>query len=160
MAAVQSGTEGNAIVVEGATTTLESPRRQPEVVDVLVYSDDRTTRRAVIESVGRRAGKGLPLVRWTETATHAAVLEKVSETDFAVLVLDGESAKVGGMAISRELKTSLYRCPRVIVTIARPQDAWLATWSEADAVVAEPLDPVDMQETLAGLLRDALADAA
>lgn len=127
-----------------------------DTVDVLVYSDDSTTRRAIIDAVGRRAGKGLPLLRWTEAATHAGVLEKVEDGNFAVLVLDGEAAKVGGMAIARQLKTSMYDCPPIMLTIARPQDTWLATWSEADAWVSEPLDPVEVQETLAGLLSGVL----
>lgn len=122
-------------------------------VDALVYSDDRATRAALVRAVGRRAGKGLPLLRWHEAATHAGVLEKVAQNRYALLVLDSEAARVGGMAIARELKTSLYDCPPIIVTIARPQDAWLATWCEADAHVAEPFDPVEVQEAVAGVLR-------
>ena len=143
--------------VEAGTTTTPTAPETPETVDVLVYSDDRATRRAIIDAVGRRPGTGLPLVRWTEVATHAGLQEKVSDNVYSVLVLDGEAAKVGGMAICRELKTSLFDCPPVMLTIARPQDAWLATWSEADAWVAEPLDPVEVQETLAGLLTGVLA---
>lgn len=133
----------------GSTTPTQAA---PETVDVLVYSDDRATRHAIMDAVGRRAGKGLPLLRWTEAATLAGVREKVADGNFAVLVLDGEAAKVGGMAISRELKTSMYACPPIMLTLARPQDAWLAMWCEADAWVSEPLDPVEVQETLAGLL--------
>lgn len=134
--------------------TTGAPSTQ-EYVDALVYSDDRATRAALVRAVGRRAGKGLPLLRWHEAATHAGVLEKVAENRYALLVLDSEAAKVGGMAISRELKTSMYECPPIIVTIARPQDAWLATWCEADAYIAEPFDPVEVQEAVARVLRGA-----
>ena len=41
----------------------------------------------------------------------------------------------------------------MLVLIGRPQDAWLATWSRADAAVSHPLDPVRLAETVAGLLR-------
>jgi DNA-binding response OmpR family regulator len=126
---------------------------EPETVDLLIYSDDVDTRRAVIEAVGRRPGKGLPLVRWTESATHAGVVKKVEEGSFALLVLDGEAAKVGGMGISRQLKNEIFECPPVLILTARPQDQWLATWADADAVVSAPLDPIALQEAVAGLLR-------
>ena len=146
--------ESSSAQIAGSGQQIEAAvKPEVETVDVLVYSDDRATRRIIIDSIGRRAGKGLPLLRWTEAATHAGALERISETNFAALVLDSEAAKVGGMALSRELKTTLFDCPPILITVARPQDRWLAAWSEADAVVAEPLDPVELQEALAGLLR-------
>ncbi len=126
-------------------------------VDLLIYSDDVDTRRAVIEGVGRRAAKGLPLIRWTEAATHAGVLQKVAEGDFALLVLDGEAAKAGGMAVCRQLKSEVYNCPPVLILTGRPQDAWLATWAEADGIVPAPLDPIELQEAVARLLRQRVA---
>ena len=128
-----------------------------ETVDLLIYSDDVDTRRAVIEGVGRRAAKGLPRIRWTEAATHAGVLQKVADHDFALLVLDGEAAKVGGMAVSRQLKSEVYNCPPILILTGRPQDAWLATWAEADAIVPAPLDPIELQEAVARLLRERAA---
>ena len=122
-------------------------------VDLLIYSDDVDTRRAVMDAVGRRPGKGLPRVRWTEAATHAGVVSKVEKGDFALLVLDGEAAKVGGMAVARQLKDEIYNCPPVLILTGRPQDAWLATWAEADAVVPAPYDPIELQDAVAGMLR-------
>ena len=43
--------------------------------------------------------------------------------------------------------------PPVLVLIGRPQDAWLATWSRADAAVTLPVDPVEFASALASLLR-------
>ena len=45
-----------------------------DAVSIVVYSDDADTRREVLSSVGRRAGKGLPEIRWKETATPEALL--------------------------------------------------------------------------------------
>ncbi|HLV05146.1 hypothetical protein [uncultured Georgenia sp.] len=132
---------------DAATTTAT------DVVDVLVYSDDVTTREQVRRAVGRRAAADLPRIRWTEAATHAGVVQKAHEGDFALLVLDGEAAKVGGMAVARQLKTEMYQCPPVLVLTARPQDAWLATWAQADAIVQQPIDPITMQQAVADLLR-------
>ncbi len=124
-----------------------------DVVDVLVYSDDVTTREQVRRAIGRRAAADLPKIRWTEAATHAGVITKAQEGDFALLVLDGEAAKVGGVAVSRQLKTEMYQCPPVLILTARPQDAWLATWAQADAIVQAPIDPIEIQQAVAGLLR-------
>lgn len=119
---------------------------------VLLYSDDVTTREQVRLAVGRRLGRGTPDIVWTETATPAAVLEQAETGTYDLLILDGESAKVGGMALARQVKDEVFRCPPVLVLTGRPQDAWLAAWSDADAVVSQPLDPIALQSAVAGLL--------
>ncbi len=137
-------------------TSAQSPAAtstETEVVDVLLYSDDRATRDDVRRSIGRRAAADLPRIRWTEAATHDGVVAKATEGRFALLVLDGEAAKVGGMAVSRQLKNELYECPPVLLLTARPQDAWLATWAQADAIAQAPLDPLEIQQVVAALLR-------
>lgn len=132
-------------------------RRDQEPLQVLLYSDDSTTRAEVMLAVGRRAAADLPPVEWTEVATHAAVVEGAESGRFAALVLDGEAAKAGGLGVCRQLKAEVYECPPVIVLIGRPQDAWLAAWSEADAVLCAPLDPVEVQHTVARVLRERVA---
>lgn len=128
----------------------------PAPVEVLLYSDDAQTRAEVREAVGRRLAPDLPPVTWTETATHAAVVEHAQTRRFALLVLDGEAAKAGGLGICRQLKAEVYRCPPIVVLTGRPEDAWLAAWSEADAAIAAPLDPFEVRETLARTLRRTL----
>ncbi|MGC5627108.1 hypothetical protein ACPYO6_02525 [Georgenia sp. Z1344] len=124
---------------------------------VLVFSDDSATRREIVSSVGRRPARDVPLVDLVETATAEAVVEAVEAGGIAALVLDAEAAKEGGMSLTRRLKTSVYNCPPVLLMIARPQDRWLATWSEADAVATYPVDPRELQEALSGLLRERLS---
>ncbi|ACQ80149.1 response regulator receiver protein [Beutenbergia cavernae DSM 12333] len=128
-------------------STLEEPAQ------VLLYSDDRATRDAVRLAVGRRASVDTARIAWTESATAEATLAYAAAQRFDLLVLDGEAAKVGGMGISRQLKNEIYDCPPVLVLTARPQDAWLAAWSEADGVVSHPLRPVEVAEAVAALLR-------
>jgi DNA-binding response OmpR family regulator len=109
----------------------------------LVYSDDVHTREQVVFAVGLQVfGRE---VEWTETATHAAVVTATANRDYDLLVLDGEAAKSGGMGLCRQLKHELRRCPPVLLLVGRPDDAWLATWSEADAAVAHPLDPFEVK---------------
>jgi DNA-binding response OmpR family regulator len=130
----------------------DAPAEAP--VEVLLYSDDAQTRAEVRLAVGRRAAGDLPAVEWTDVATHGAVVEQAETGRYAALVLDAEAAQAGGLGVCRQLKSEIYDCPPVLVLIARPQDAWLAAWSEADAVVRVPFDPFELRETLAGLLRE------
>jgi len=125
----------------------------PPVLRVLLYSDNRQTREAVLTAVGTRAAKDLPTLEWIEVATHAAVVSRVEEGGLDLLVLDGEAGKSGGMGLCRQLKDEIFQCPPILVLIGREQDRWLASWSEADAVAARPLDPLLLQETVARLLR-------
>ena len=68
-------------------------------------------------------------------------------------ILDGEAVPVGGLGIARQLKDEIFDCPPVLVLTGRPEDAWLATWSRAEAAVPHPLDPMLLAETVIRLLR-------
>lgn len=138
-----------------ATTT--GPDR---TVQALLYSDDVDTRAAVRLAVGRRPARDLPVITWFECATHAAVIDRADQGGLDLLVLDGEAVPSGGMGLCRQLKNEIYRCPPVLVLTGRPQDAWLAAWSLADAAVPHPLDPVAVADACANLLRAHLAAAA
>ncbi len=120
---------------------------------ILLYSDDVETRAQVRLGVGRRLGRGAPDIVWAEVATADAALEQARTRAYDLLVLDGEAAKVGGMALARQVKDEVFGCPPVLVLTGRPQDAWLAAWSDADAVVSRPLDPVGLHDAVAGLLQ-------
>jgi len=135
--------------------TTNGPRQDTATAKVLLYSDDRTRREEVRSLVGRRASFDTPLIDWTEAATPAAVVAYAEENTYDLLVLDGEAGKHGGVGLTRTLKSEVFELPPVLIIIAREQDKWLASWSEAEAVVSEPLDPVSLQETIADLLRDA-----
>lgn len=130
-----------------------------ESLDLLVFADDSNVREQVINGVGRRPAKGLPLVSWTQCATAEGVRLAIADRaqagkePFAALVLDAEAKKLGGMGLAHELLTSLDQRPPVVLLTARPQDGWLATWARADAVVPRPLDPMSLQEAVAGVLR-------
>lgn len=124
---------------------------------VLLYSDHVETRAAVREAVGGRIARDLPPLEWLEVATAPAAIAAVEAGGLDLLVLDAETGKVGGMGLCRQLKDEIFQCPPVLLLVARPQDAWLASWTEADAVVGRPLDPIVLHEAVAGLLRGALA---
>lgn len=127
---------------------------------VLVYSDDANTREQVRLAVGRRPAADLPPVEFVECATLPAVLTELGNGGIDACILDGETAPAGGMGVCRQIKDEIFRCPPVLVLIGRPQDAWLATWSRADAAVTHPVDPVALNDTLAVLLRRSIPGAA
>ncbi|MDF9812716.1 hypothetical protein [Streptomyces sp. SPB162] len=127
---------------------------------VLVYSDDANTREQVRLAVGRRPAPDLPPVEFLECATLPAVLTELERGGIDACVFDGETAPAGGMGVCRQVKDEIFQAPPVLVLIGRPQDAWLATWSRAEAAVTHPVDPVALAQALAGLLRKRLAVAA
>ncbi|MCM2392484.1 hypothetical protein [Streptomyces albipurpureus] len=124
---------------------------------VLVYSDDANTREQVRLAAGRRPAADVPPVEFIECATLPAVLTHLDQGGIDVCVLDGETVPAGGMGVCRQIKDEIFDCPPVLLLIGRPQDAWLATWSRAEAAVTLPVDPVDFANALASLLRERLA---
>ncbi|MFD7299004.1 hypothetical protein ACFV9W_37475 [Streptomyces sp. NPDC059897] len=127
---------------------------------VLVYSDDANTREQVRLATGRRPAADVPEVQFIECATLPAVLKELDRGGIDVCVLDGEAAPAGGMGVCRQIKDEIFHCPPVLLLIGRPQDAWLATWSRAEAAVTLPVEPVEFAEALASLLRSRLAVGA
>jgi len=122
-------------------------------LSVLLYSDDIATRDAVRIAVGRRPARDVEVTLWHECATAAAVIEAVETGEFDLLVLDGEASPVGGLGLCRQLKNEIFRCPPVLVLTGRPQDGWLAAWSQADLAVPHPLDPFAVAGAVAELGR-------
>jgi CheY-like chemotaxis protein len=120
---------------------------------ILLYSDHAETRAAVRGALGTRVAADLPEVEWLEVATLPAALTALEAGGLDLLLVDGETGKAGGMALARQARDELYDCPPILLLIARPQDAWLASWSEADVVVTQPIDPLGLAETVAGMLR-------
>jgi DNA-binding response OmpR family regulator len=120
---------------------------------VLVYSDDSHTRAAVITALGRRPHPDLPEVDYLECATEPVVIKTMDAGGIDLAILDGEAVPAGGMGIARQLKDEIFRCPPIVVLTGRPEDGWLATWSRADAAVPHPLDPIELAETVVGILK-------
>jgi DNA-binding response OmpR family regulator len=129
-------------------------------ISVLLYSDDIATRDAVRVAVGRRPARDVEVTSWRECATAPAVIEAVESGAFDLLVLDGEAAPVGGLGLCRQLKNEIFECPPVLVLTGRPQDGWLAAWSQADLAVPHPLDPISVAAAVAELARTVGPSAA
>jgi DNA-binding response OmpR family regulator len=120
---------------------------------VLVYSDDISTRSDIITALGRRPHPDLPPVDYVEVATEPVVWQHLDVGDIDLAILDGEAVPAGGMGIARQMKDEIYQAPPALVISGRPQDAWLATWSRAEAAVPHPIDPMQLVDTVIRLLR-------
>ncbi len=127
---------------------------QGERVNVLVYSNRPEIRAAVRSAVGRRPAPDTPRIDWVECATNAQVVEQLDLGEIELVILDGEAQPTGGMGLARQFKYELDECPPIIVLVARKQDGWLASWSLADAVISQPLDPVHAAAVVADQLRN------
>ncbi|MGP4017223.1 hypothetical protein [Saccharopolyspora sp. 5N708] len=121
--------------------------------NVLVFSHRPEVREAIITAIGRRPAPDLGRLHYIEVGTVADVLSEVDAGHADLVILDGEAQPTGGMGVSRQLKNEIAQCPPVVVAVRRKDDRWLATWSQADAVLVHPLDPLAAAETVAEVLR-------
>ena len=140
---------------------MSSAERPPQVepLTILLYASDRTTRENVRFVLGRKVAADLPEVRVLEVATQPAVLTAMDAGGIDLAILDGEAVP-GGIGLCRQLKDEIFGCAPIVVLIGRRDDAWLATWSRADAAVAHPVDPVRLPAVVAELLRARLGSAS
>jgi DNA-binding response OmpR family regulator len=128
--------------------------RSPKPLTVLVYSDDAHVRSDVMMALGQRPHPDLPRVEYVEVATEPVVIQHMDTGLIDLAILDGEAVPAGGMGIARQLKDEVYDCPPLLVLTGRPQDAWLATWSRAEAAVMHPVDPMQLADVVIRLLRE------
>jgi DNA-binding response OmpR family regulator len=120
---------------------------------ILVYSDNARTREEVMRALGTHLHPDLPELTYVEVATGPMVIRRMDEGGIDLAVLDGEATPTGGMGIAKQLKDELATCPPIVVLTGRPDDAWLASWSHAEAAVPHPIDPIVLGRTVLGLLR-------
>ena len=120
---------------------------------VLVFSHKPEVREAIVNAVGRRPAADLARVEYVEADGIADVLSEVDAGNVDLAILDGEAQPTGGIGLCRQLKSEITDCPPIVIAVRRKDDRWLATWSQADAVLVHPLDPLTAAETVADVLR-------
>jgi DNA-binding response OmpR family regulator len=124
-----------------------------QTTKILVFSHRPQVREAIISAVGRRPAPDLGRVSYVEAGTVAEAMYEVDQGGVDLLILDGEAQPTGGLGLARQFKNEITDCPPIVVAVRRRDDRWLATWSQADAVLVHPLDPLTAAETVADLLR-------
>jgi CheY-like chemotaxis protein len=120
---------------------------------ILVYSDNPRTREQVQLALGKRVDPDLPELSYVEVATGPMVIRLMDEGGFDLVILDGEATPTGGLGIAKQLKDEITDCPPIVVLTGRPDDAWLASWSRAEAAVPHPIDPIRLGDAVVGVLR-------
>ena len=133
-----------------------SRRNTGAPVRVLVYSDNARTREQVMLALGKRIHPELPELSYIEVATAAVVIQQLDSGGVDLAILDGEATPAGGMGVAKQLKDEIDDCPPILVLTGRPDDAWLANWSRAEAAVPHPIDPIRLGEAVAALVRGLL----
>jgi DNA-binding response OmpR family regulator len=134
---------------------MTSPRKS----QIILYSDDSSVRQAIISALGKKVANDLGEHEVIEFATGAALRQYIERNGVDgkfkadLFILDGEAVPEGGMGIARQLKDEVFNCPPVLLITGRPQDAWLAAWSRAEASISHPVDPFTLASTVADLLR-------
>ena len=121
-------------------------------VRVLVYSSNARTREQVMLALGKRIHPDLPELSYLEVATAPVVIQQMDAGGIDLAILDGEATPAGGMGIAKQLKDEIADCPPILVLTGRPDDAWLASWSRAEAAVPHPIDPIRLGAAVVGLL--------
>jgi CheY-like chemotaxis protein len=132
---------------------------QQKKLSIVVYSDDSTVRQAIVSALGKKIAGDLPEHVVHEFATGPALRLYIDRNNVDgnfkadIFILDGEAVPEGGMGVARQLKDEVFNCPPILLITGRPQDAWLAAWSRAEASVSHPVDPFTLAATVADLLR-------
>ena len=120
---------------------------------ILVYSDDVNVRERVKLALGKRLHPDLPELTYIDVATAPVVIRHLDAGDADLAILDGEATPAGGLGIAKQIKDEIVRPPPILVLTGRRDDAWLAKWSQAEATVPHPIDPMRLADVVAGLLR-------
>jgi DNA-binding response OmpR family regulator len=122
-------------------------------IRILVYSDNARTRDQVRSALGKRVRPDLPELTYLDVATAPVVVSTIDQGGIDLAILDGEAAPAGGMGLAKQLKDEVADCPPILVLTGRPDDAWLAHWSRAEAAVPHPIDPIQLGEAVGALVR-------
>jgi DNA-binding response OmpR family regulator len=122
-------------------------------LQILVFSDNVGTRRQIELALGRFPDARLGALNFRAVATQPAVICEISNGAVDLLILDAEAAPLGGMGVAKQLKDELLQHLPIVLVISRAADRWLASWSQADAVVMSPIDPGALRDAVLPLLR-------
>src|SRR5438132_1423352 len=109
-------------------------RVESVAVRILLVSADPRVRESMglmVRNVARSIG-GEP--EFSEASDGVKALKLAARFPPDIVVADEITSRAGAFAVARDLKGATQPFEgRVIILLDRPQDAWLAAWSGADA---------------------------
>jgi DNA-binding response OmpR family regulator len=121
---------------------------------VLVYASHPATLDRVVDALGEQPTPGLSIAV-ERISNGRELIARLDQGGVDLAILDGEAAPTGGMGLARQIKDEIDNPPPILLLVGRRDDAWLATWSRAEAVVPHPIDAVQLAAAAAGLLTHA-----
>jgi DNA-binding response OmpR family regulator len=120
-----------------------------DAVKALVISPDEEVRqylRIALQSAERRTGGSW---EYLEASDGLAGLRVAWRERPDVVVADEIASRAGGFAVAKDLRGAPVPFPgAIVIVLARPEDAWLARWSGADAWIERPVDPFALADTV------------
>jgi CheY-like chemotaxis protein len=123
-------------------------------VKVLLVSPDpgsRETMRLVVRSIERAAGSRLEFL---EAADGSEGIKIGLRERPDAIVADEFASREGAFSLARTLRGEpVPYAGAIVILLERPQDAWLARWSGADAWFVKPVDPFDIADRLLELVQ-------
>lgn len=118
-------------------------------VKALVISPDEEVRqhlRVALQSAERRTGGGW---EYLEAPDGLAGMRVAWRELPDVVVADEIASRAGAFAVAKELRGAARPFPgAIVIVLARPEDAWLAEWSGADAWIDRPIDPFALADAV------------
>lgn len=144
----------------GATTPSSQTPTEASPATVIVYSHRPAFLQRVEIALGAHPAPGVSL-NFEEFASHADLQRRLDFSnefgEVALCILDGEASPTGGLGISRQFKNERDDCPAMLVIVARKDDTFLAGWSQADAVLHQPIDPAALADAVVHLINHRVA---
>ena len=111
---------------------------------LLVSSDAATRELAAVTVRGLARTSGGP-VQFFEASDGVKGIAAAWKHLPDAVIADEIMSRAGGFALARDLKMATRPFPGVVVILLeRSQDAWLASWSGADAWFVKPVNPFDL----------------
>ncbi|HEX3705599.1 MAG TPA: hypothetical protein VHV76_03125 [Mycobacteriales bacterium] len=130
----------------------------PRRLNVLVYASNPQTTDRVIRALGEHPSPEVS-IDVVALDTDRLVMARLDAGGIDLAILDGEAAPSGGMGLARQIKDEIDSPPPVVLIVGRRDDAWLASWSRAEAVVPHPVDAVTLAAAVNSLI-EGLPDLA
>ena len=126
----------------------------PSQTRILIYSHDLAVRSAARAALGKQIAANFGENDIHEFATAGALRAYIDKSASGVdlIILDAEAVPEGGMGIARQIKDEVFNSPPILLLTARADDAWLATWSRAEATILHPIDPFTFARVAANLI--------
>jgi DNA-binding response OmpR family regulator len=139
-------------MTRSTVSSLTDSTRTYGTASIMLYSDSAEVRRDVRLALGEGIGQPETSLTFTEVATPDWAMHLAETERYDLIIMDNETAKLGGVGLTRQMRLELDWQPTVLLLLARQQDAWLGAWSGADAALPLPIDPFELHAKVAELL--------